>query len=71
MLNLSSIIQVAAPVAALSLPFYFAAKYLERKINPRKGFSYFISWIIIISALAFAWYFAGTFLFIKFFSLES
>ena len=71
MINLSTIIQTAAPVIVFSLPFYFAAKYLEQKINPRKGFSYFISWIIAVLALAFAWYFAGIFIFIKFFSLES
>jgi len=54
--------QLLLPVFFLSLPFYFISKYLEKKIQPRKGGKQFLIWIVAVLASAFIYFFVfGTF----------
>lgn len=60
MQNLSripEIIRKTIPFLLLSLPIYFLATYLEKKINPRKSIYKFFSWVSIVLVASLAYFY--------------
>jgi hypothetical protein len=41
---------------ALSLPVYFTAKYLEKKLIPRQGFVKFLLWLLLVLVIISVYY---------------
>lgn len=55
---LPNTIYKALPVLLLSLPIYFIAKYLEKKILPRKSLKHFFIWIVMVIGLSLAYFYS-------------
>ncbi len=54
------------PVLFLSLPFYFLAKFLEQKLQPRRSGKQFLLWLITILVSAFLYFYVFGTLYIQF-----
>jgi hypothetical protein len=60
--RIPEIIKKTIPFLLLSLPIYFFAKYLEKKINPRKCIVNFFGWILTVLATSLAYFYTIMFL---------
>ncbi len=54
------------PVLFLSLPFYFLAKFLEQKLQPRQSSKQFLLWLIAVLVSAFLYFYVFGTLYIQF-----
>jgi polyferredoxin len=54
------------PVLFLSLPFYFLAKFFEKKLQPRSSGKQFFLWLMAILVSAFLYFYVFGTLYIQF-----
>lgn len=52
----------ALPFLLLSLPIYFLAKYVEKILKPRKSFTHFLGWMMIVVIASLAYFYTMLFL---------
>lgn len=52
---------------ALSFPFYYSSKYVEKIIKPRESGWQFLLWVLLVLALAYVYFYATVQLYLQFF----